>query len=126
MLKNDFFFILSLESDGSKVRASLEINPSHRIFDGHFPGEPVVPGVCMMQMIKEILETVIGRETRLLKAEYLKFLSVINPRENKLIRAELQYEQEETGEINIQGSLLSEVAVYLKYKAQLLPRNSAG
>jgi 3-hydroxyacyl-[acyl-carrier-protein] dehydratase len=119
MLKGDFFFINSLESKGNKVLALLELNPSHRIFDGHFPGEPVVPGVCMIQMIKEVLETVVGRETRLFKADYLKFLAIIDPRKNKTIWAELQYELLENQEINVIGSLLNEARIYLKCKAKL-------
>jgi 3-hydroxyacyl-[acyl-carrier-protein] dehydratase len=121
MLKGDFFKINSLESTGNRVQALLEINPSHRIFDGHFPGQPVVPGVCMMQMIKEVLETEIGRETRLAKAGYLKFLSVIDPRENKMIRAELQYEVAASGEISVTGSLLRDAKICLKCKLQLIP-----
>jgi 3-hydroxyacyl-[acyl-carrier-protein] dehydratase len=119
MLKDDFFKINYLENTEKTVHAVLEINPSHRIFEGHFPGQPVVPGVCMMQMIKEVVETVIGMETRLLKAEYLKFLSVINPRENKIIRAELKYDLSDKGEINIIGNLLNDARIYLKCKAQL-------
>ncbi|MEJ0079486.1 MAG: hypothetical protein WDM78_00620 [Puia sp.] len=25
------------------------------IFSGHFPGQPVLPGVCMMEMVAEVL-----------------------------------------------------------------------
>ena len=28
------------------------LNPQHAIYNGHFPQQPVVPGVCMLQMIK--------------------------------------------------------------------------
>jgi 3-hydroxyacyl-[acyl-carrier-protein] dehydratase len=119
MLKGDFYKINALETKGNRVHALLELNPSHRIFDGHFPGQPVVPGVCMMQMIKEILETVLTKETRLFKADYLKFLIVINPKENRLIQAELQYDLNSNGEISVIGTLLNEAKIYLKCKAQL-------
>jgi 3-hydroxyacyl-[acyl-carrier-protein] dehydratase len=119
MLKDDFFTIKLLESSGNKVQALLELNPAHRIFEGHFPGHPVVPGVCMMQMIKELLEVVVGSETRLQKADYLKFLSIIDPRKNRTIRAEFQYELSDSGEISLTGSLLNEATIYLKCKAKL-------
>ena len=65
MLAGDFFYIRSLQAEGISVVALLEINPLHKIFKGHFPGQPVVPGVCMLQMGREILEKALGQSTRL-------------------------------------------------------------
>ena len=30
------------------------LNPQHAIYSGHFPQQPVVPGVCMLQIIKRV------------------------------------------------------------------------
>src|ERR1700681_1606274 len=105
MLLGNFFTIQSIQASGEAINARLEINPFHPIFDGHFPGIPVVPGVCMLQMVKEIIESVIGRTTRLVKSDQAKFLSVIDPRINTIIQAELKYKMDETGEIQVVGSL---------------------
>ena len=56
MLLNDFFFIQRVESGEKSLHAFLTIDRNHRIFNGHFPAVPIVPGVCMMQMMKEIME----------------------------------------------------------------------
>jgi 3-hydroxyacyl-[acyl-carrier-protein] dehydratase len=97
MLQGDFFTITTLQADHNTVNAILEINAAHRIFEGHFPGQPVVPGVCMMQMVKEVMEKVIGHTTRLVKADHLKFLSMVNPNENNTITAQLKYTQNNNG-----------------------------
>ena len=34
------------------------LNPQHAIYSGHFPQQPVVPGVCMLQIIKECVEKI--------------------------------------------------------------------
>lgn len=34
------------------------LNPQHAIYSGHFPQQPVVPGVCMLQIIKECIEKI--------------------------------------------------------------------
>ena len=57
LLINDFFYLRSSTHSNEIINAQLQLNPAHRVFEGHFPGQPVVPGVCMVQMIKEILET---------------------------------------------------------------------
>src|SRR5688500_7471431 len=97
ILSGDFFTIRSMHTEGNSVSAELELNALHPVFQGHFPGMPVVPGVCQMQMVKEILEAVSGRETRLVKADNMKFLAVINPVENPVVQLKLQFEIVEAG-----------------------------
>lgn len=120
MLLNNFFTISNIESAGQEIKASLVINASHRIFEGHFPGQPVVPGVCMMQMIKEILEQVLGKSTNLVSASEMKFLAVINPVENNLVNAFLKYSLEENGAINVFASLIKDESIYFKFKGQFI------
>ena len=31
------------------------LNPDHLIYKAHFPGQPVTPGVCILQMLQELL-----------------------------------------------------------------------
>ena len=123
MLLNDFFHINDLQTEGFDVKATIIINADHKIFEGHFPGHPVVPGVCMMQMIKEILEQVLGKRTNLVKATDMKFLAVINPRVNNLIHTSIKYSTDENGAINIQASLYKDELVHFKCKAQLSTLN---
>jgi len=118
MLLNDFFTINDKVSSDSEIWAEIIINANHKIFEGHFPNQPVVPGVCMMQMIKEIIEQVIGKETNLVKAADMKFLAVINPLENNLIHASIKYAADETGAINITASLFKDELIHFKFKGQ--------
>ena len=119
ILLNDFFTINDKVSSETEIWAELFINAGHKIFEGHFPNQPVVPGVCMMQMIKEILEEVIGKETNLITAAELKFLAVINPLENNLVHTSIKYASDENGAINISASLFKDELVHFKCKAQL-------
>ena len=116
MLLNDFFSISKLEKEGFEIRADLVIDANHKIFEGHFPGHPVVPGVCMMQMVKEILEKVIGKKTNLIRAGEMKFLAIINPKENNMIRATLKYNIEENGNMAVSATLFKESLIHFKFK----------
>ncbi|MBK7375782.1 MAG: 3-hydroxyacyl-ACP dehydratase [Chitinophagaceae bacterium] len=106
MLLNDFFTINTIETSDAEVKAELVIHAGHRIFDGHFPGQPVVPGVCMMQMVKEVLEQVLEKETMLSTAAEMKFLAVIDPTKNNSISAHIKYTREEDGTVKGTASLL--------------------
>ena len=90
MLQKELFTFTDIFAEENIVKANIKLNPAHQIFKGHFPGEPVLPGVCMTQMVKELLEAHIQKQTRLIKAADIKFLSVITPEQNKLIQIELK------------------------------------
>ena len=57
----------------------IELNPGHALYQGHFPGQPVVPGVCTLQMIKESAEQIVSQPLQYVQIASSKFLSAINP-----------------------------------------------
>ena len=96
MLLNDFYTIetAGIESQApvaAGTRAVLVLNATHPIFAGHFPGQPVVPGACQLQIVQELLSHVLASEYRLLQANQLKFLTPIDPRQHPRIEATLRY-----------------------------------
>lgn len=120
ILLNDFFTISDISTSETETEATIVINGAHKIFNGHFPNQPVVPGVCMMQMIKEITEQVTGKTTNLSSAADMKFLAVIDPQRNNIIRASIRHTAGEQGVMNIQASLFKDELVHFKCKLQLL------
>lgn len=120
MLKDDFFKVLSMDTEGTSVTAVLELNPDHTIFKGHFPGTPIVPGVCMMQMVKEIVEMIAEKSLVLSKADSMKFLSVIDPGVNKVVRMDLSYKANDVT-INVNAILAAEERVCFKFRGTYQP-----
>jgi 3-hydroxyacyl-[acyl-carrier-protein] dehydratase len=116
MLLGDFFILKDISSTEEFINATLELNAAHRVFEGHFPGQPVVPGVCMVQMIKEILENHIEKKTRLIKSDHAKFLAMIDPRVQSTINATIKYNSPTNDEVHIIASLFSDTTIFLKFK----------
>lgn len=79
MLLNQFFEILSLESEGTNLTAVIRLNPDHEIYKAHFPGQPITPGVCQIQMVTEILTRHLGVAVELTDIKSVKYMSVISP-----------------------------------------------
>jgi 3-hydroxyacyl-[acyl-carrier-protein] dehydratase len=79
MLMNDFYRIEGLNTEANTITGTIVFNAEHAIFSGHFPGQPVVPGVCMMKIIKEIMEGAIGQQLLLKSARQVKFLQLVLP-----------------------------------------------
>jgi len=82
-LKDDFFRVKEFCQTGTKIDYTIELNAEHFIFAAHFPGNPITPGVCIIQIVKELIEEKLERELFLKKVNNVKFLNVINPLENK-------------------------------------------
>jgi 3-hydroxyacyl-[acyl-carrier-protein] dehydratase len=93
MLLNDFFRIESLQQENTTASATLRLDPEHAIFKGHFPGRPVVPGACLLQLVQEIVSLITGKECRLLKGDQLKFITAIDPRVNETLQMTLTYKE---------------------------------
>lgn len=117
ILKDDFYTITELTEEEHAVRATLELNPEHRIFKGHFPGQPVVPGICMIQIIKEILQTVTTKSLMLKQSDYIKFLSVIDPAADQQVQADVQYSCKEKDEWIVAATLRCGERICFKLKA---------
>lgn len=80
MLLKDFYKIISLENSAdSKYKAVILINEKHEIFKGHFPENPIMPGVCMMQIIKELTEQITASSLFMQSLSNVKFMALINP-----------------------------------------------
>lgn len=120
MLLNDFFTIRKIETSAGEVKAELVINAGHKIFEGHFPNQPVVPGVCQMQMVKEIIEQVTGRKTNLINAGDMKFLAVINPGQNNIISATLKYVVETNQTMSVAATLSKAELTHFKFKGEFV------
>jgi 3-hydroxyacyl-[acyl-carrier-protein] dehydratase len=115
MLKDDFFTISSKQKENNSYRIMLELNAMHKIFEGHFPGQPVVPGACMLQMVKEVTEIILDKKVQLTKADNLKFLQVINPSEHRSLQMDLTFNISEDGIANVSAKLSSGSSVCFKF-----------
>jgi 3-hydroxyacyl-[acyl-carrier-protein] dehydratase len=118
MLLNDFYTISKQENLDGSVKATIVLNPKHQIFQGHFPGHPVVPGVCMMQIIREMMQERTGRKLRIAGADFIKFLTIINPEQNQEVDMTIAY-TEEGGSYSLNASLFSGATVFFKFRSTL-------
>ena len=72
-------------SSRSNTSFRLRLNPEHFIYQAHFPGEPITPGVCILQIGKELLAELLQESLEITHVKNVKFLSVISPLKEKKI-----------------------------------------
>lgn len=78
-LRNNLYTIKNRQWDGHAGSYLLTLNPESVIYQAHFPGDPITPGVCIVQMGKEILEDATGMKMEIVSVKNVKFLSIISP-----------------------------------------------
>jgi len=125
MLSGSFYDIQSFTDNDPgnyprQITAVARLNGSHPIFGGHFPGNPVVPGVCQVQMVRELVEKAIGHPLRLAVSDNIKFLSMINPQQVPQLEFRLTIRQMPEQRFSVSASIVSDTAVFLKFKGDFL------
>ncbi|MDO4727454.1 MAG: 3-hydroxyacyl-ACP dehydratase [Bacteroidota bacterium] len=116
MLLKDFYKIIRIEHNSGQISNAevvIELNAKHEVFKGHFPDNPVTPGVCMMQIIKELSEKILGERLFLTSASNVKFMAIINPNINPILRLELAITQSE-GVVKVKNTTWMEDVMALK------------
>jgi 3-hydroxyacyl-[acyl-carrier-protein] dehydratase len=126
MLLKDFYTILHQSGPEEEISQTgihskrfqfqLELNPDHPVYEGHFPGNPIVPGVCQVQMITELLSIITGSSLRLIHADNVKFLSIMVLNKKSTIDADIRVRTENNGNISTNAVLKSGETTFIKFK----------
>lgn len=107
MLIKDFYKIIDFSFSKNQVLAQIRLNPDHKIYDGHFPNQAVVPGVVQLQIIKEMMEKAGNQKLMLTEMAFSKFLNMIIPKNTPILKLEIKF--------SLQGSLFNFSAI-VKYE----------
>ncbi len=120
MLLNNLYTIESCESSpaGDKITFVVLLNKEHAVFSGHFPGNPILPGVCTVQIIRELLEVKLGKAFRLVRAGNIKYLGFINPLTEAHVRFELLIRPAEAGTTGCQATVSARGSVRCSFKGE--------
>ena len=127
-LNGDFFRIESRMEGLPEGQSGFNImlNPDHLIYKAHFPGQPVTPGVCILQMIQEILSEQEGMPLFISKIKNVKFINLISPLNDSRISVLFSSVSEEDGGIRAQGVIARReniADVFLKFSVYLVREN---
>ena len=116
MLIEGLYKVIATENTSEGILAKVHLNKDHAIFKGHFPGNPVMPGVCMIQIIKELTEEATGKNLFLSVSSNIKFMAIINPEKNADLQIAIDISQE-NGEVKIKNTTSFDDTVALKLSA---------
>jgi 3-hydroxyacyl-[acyl-carrier-protein] dehydratase len=100
-LRNSLYYLLG--SDESEY--TIRFDASHPIFAGHFPGHPIVPGACLVQIAEELLAAFGEQKVRFTSVRNLEFRQPVLPDQEVTITILLAKEQNVKCQLSIINSL---------------------
>ncbi len=116
MLIKELYSIQSFTETDGAVEAVVKLNKNHEVFQGHFPGNPIMPGVCTIQLVKELTEKALGKALFLSVVSNVKFMAIINPEKNETIQVVLNISEEE-GAVKVKNTVSYNDTLALKLNA---------
>lgn len=113
-LRDSLYTIVSEFKGDGRHDFNIKLDPEHFIYKAHFPGEPITPGVCIMQIAKELLEEAVSEDLILSCVKNIKFLRIISPNEVTEICYSLAKISREDDQIKVQVTVTAGEDAYAK------------
>ncbi|MDO4160876.1 MAG: beta-hydroxyacyl-ACP dehydratase [Prevotellaceae bacterium] len=81
LLENKFYRIMGIDKDDERRNAvfHLAILPDCEVYEGHFPGNPICPGVCNIETIRECASLFIGHDMRIRMIKQCRLVAIASP-----------------------------------------------
>ena len=114
-LIDDFCKIHSLNTCHEGFNAIVELLSNCPIYEGHFPAQPVVPGVFTLALIRECVSIISGCKMEYADIKECKFISALLPMEG--LKVILDFSLLENRTLN--GTVKKDSSTILKLKATL-------
>ena len=111
---DNLFIVQSITETESGFEALLRCNPEHPVYQAHFPGNPITPGACLLQMAGKVLQQKLGRPLFLKSSKNIKYLSTLIPAEGKEVKFGFSHITEGETECKAQVVIADENTVYTK------------
>ncbi len=114
-LLDSMYHIKEWRTDGTTTAADITFCPDHIIYQAHFPGQPVTPGVCILQIISELLEVHFDADLKLNVVKSMKFVKPISPVDDSQVTMTFQQIAESNGMVTVKGDISSGDVLYTRF-----------
>lgn len=78
---SDYYQILHHSQEDGKHCYHVALNALCDVYAGHFPGHPISPGACNLEMIRQCVSDALGRDVRFEFIRQCRYLNLVVPAE---------------------------------------------
>ena len=115
-----YYSIINSSTDGLSGTFFVLLNPECEVYKGHFPGTPVSPGVCNIQMMLECAETVAGQALWVRKINRCRFTTLLSPLTHPELEIQINLQEKEDNSFILNASIGNGEDIYQTLKAELI------
>ena len=113
-LRDNLYNISGVQQTPESVTYSIQLNRDCIIYEAHFPGMPITPGVCILQMVEELLADYTHKKLQTTAIKNAKFLSMLKPTD-EVLEVNLFPVKQEDEKIKVQSTVMdSSGTIYAK------------
>lgn len=120
IFKDGLYEILERRNTAEGTLFSIELNGGHPVYQAHFPNMPITPGVCLVQICKELAETIIGVPSHIESVKNVKFISVLAPDDASPVNILISLDKTARC-CSIKALISRDEEIYAKISMEILP-----
>lgn len=83
-LRGELYKVNNKKAEPDKATYEISLNRGCFIYKAHFPGMPITPGVCIIQIATELLGDAVGKRLELRNVKNAKFLMPLIPDDKEI------------------------------------------
>lgn len=117
-LENHYYELISMHTDGQSGWFYIALCPDCEVYRGHFPDNPVCPGVCHIQTVKELTERLTGCRLRIRAIRLCRLTAVATPATCPELRVDIRLSPADNG-VHVQARMTDAERTYMEYQGEM-------
>lgn len=118
LLRGRYYKIDGWNTEEGETTFRITLLPDCDVYRGHFPGKPVCPGVCNVQVVKECAMLLTGKQLSITAIRQCRFTAVATPARCPWLDVSLHTEPVEGG-YAVTARMADDTTTYLDFKGEM-------
>lgn len=119
LLENKFYKVENRTVGDGSAQFRVRLLPNCDVYRGHFPGNPVSPGVCNIEMLKECFDMVAEGNPRIKTIDRCRLTAVASPAISPELDIDMSWTKDDAG-WHLIATLKDDKQQYMDFKGTLL------
>ena len=119
MLIENYYKVNDIIAGTEKTLFIISLNPDCEVYEGHFPGIPISPGACNIQMIKECAESIAGKHLFMNNLQHCRLTTLITPLVYPQVEVTI-FMEKKADVYKLKATIGKGEEIYLELKAELI------
>lgn len=122
MLKDKYFKIDDCtQQEGQGATYTVSLLSDCEVYKGHFPGEPICPGVCNIQTVKECAQQLTGEQSlRIRSVKRCRFKALMSPQAVPQVNIDINATKHDNG-YTVTARIYDSETEYMDFNGEMTP-----